>query len=154
MTLTKMTAEDLRIGVEFNSFYTVLFNTMSRGWRIEMPEPGFFVGPLNMNLLLRGVLVEEWPGIYTHPDHGELPFFVDDSPEAVIERLKPVLQEAEGIYAVTITEVRKADEPIRGGWRWHKWGPYLGKHEPQCEYLYDEPEIDSIVTAHIYEVSL
>lgn len=25
-----------------------------------------------------------------------------------------------------------------GGWRWHKWGPYIGKLNPKHEYLDDE----------------
>ena len=30
------------------------------------------------------------------------------------------------------------------GWRWHKWGPYIGTQDPQCEYLADEPEIKEV----------
>jgi hypothetical protein len=40
-----------------------------------------------------------------------------------------------------LVEIRKADQPKRDGWRWHKWGPYIGTHEIQCEYLADEEGI-------------
>lgn len=39
-----------------------------------------------------------------------------------------------------------------GGWRWHKWGPYIGVQKPTTEYLDDEPEIDQVYIFHIYEV--
>lgn len=32
------------------------------------------------------------------------------------------------------------------GWRWHKWGEYIGKHTPCCEYLSDEKGIDYVLT--------
>lgn len=33
-----------------------------------------------------------------------------------------------------------------GGWRWHKWGEYLGVHEPQHEYLSYEKGIDYVLS--------
>jgi hypothetical protein len=39
-----------------------------------------------------------------------------------------------------------------GGWRWHKWGPYIGTQEPKCEYIHDEPEIEEVFTYHVYEL--
>lgn len=32
------------------------------------------------------------------------------------------------------------------GWRWHKWGEYIGKHIPCYEYLSDEKGIDYVLT--------
>lgn len=32
-----------------------------------------------------------------------------------------------------------------GGWRWHKWGEYIGKHTPQYEYLDHESGIDYVL---------
>lgn len=48
-----------------------------------------------------------------------------------------------------VTEVTKAE---KCGWRWHKWGPYIGTKEPQCEYLDDEPEIDRVFCYSVYPV--
>jgi hypothetical protein len=33
-----------------------------------------------------------------------------------------------------------------GGWRWHKWGEYIGVHEPQHEYLSYEQGIDYVLS--------
>lgn len=53
-------------------------------------------------------------------------------------------------FVVTLTEVRRENQSPDGGWRWHKWGPYIGTHEPKHEYLYDE-SIDAVLVYHIYE---
>lgn len=55
------------------------------------------------------------------------------------------------IFAVSFVEIRKSEQPSHGGWRWHKWGEYIGRHDPQCEYLYDEEGIESVFCFHVYE---
>ena len=54
-----------------------------------------------------------------------------------------------GNHVIFYQTIRKESS---GGWRWHKWGQYIGKQEPCCEYLYDEPEIEEIITYSIYQV--
>mgnify|MGYP000984510367 FL=1 len=40
-----------------------------------------------------------------------------------------------------------------GGWRWHKWGEYLGNGTPTCEHLDDEDEFnDGVYVYHMYIV--
>lgn len=56
-------------------------------------------------------------------------------------------------FFVTVELISKESQPKSGGWRWHKWGPYIGTKEPRCEYLYDEPEIDKVVIFELYEIS-
>jgi len=34
--------------------------------------------------------------------------------------------------------IYKKYQPSNGGWRWHKWGKYLGKYKISHEYIYDE----------------
>lgn len=63
----------------------------------------------------------------------------------------PVLQDPQREFVIMLCEVRREDQPDEGGWRWHKWGPYIGTFESQCEYLYDEVGIDSVFCYHIYE---
>lgn len=63
----------------------------------------------------------------------------------------PELEKSDRRFVVTLTSVKKADQPDWGGWRWHKWGPYIGTQNPQYEYLYDEPDIDEVWVYHIYE---
>jgi hypothetical protein len=55
-------------------------------------------------------------------------------------------------YVLSVTKISKATEPPFDGWRWHKWGEYIGTHEPECEYLYDEVGIDAVYVFHIYHV--
>lgn len=56
-------------------------------------------------------------------------------------------------FFISFVEIRKDNQPSDGGWRWHKWGPYVGKQKPMCEYIYDEPDIKNVFTYHIYELS-
>lgn len=75
---------------------------------------------------------------------------VCDSVEQLLAHF-PELEAPGREFVVTLTEVRKADQSPTGGWRWHKWGPYIGNHNPQYEYLYDEEGIDAVLVYHIYE---
>lgn len=38
-----------------------------------------------------------------------------------------------------------------GGWRWEKWGPYIGTQRSVADYLHDEPDIDYVYTFHVYK---
>lgn len=55
-------------------------------------------------------------------------------------------------FIISLSVMVKADQPAEGGWRWHKWGEYIGTKDPQCEYLYNEPEIDQVTLFHILEL--
>ena len=57
-----------------------------------------------------------------------------------------------GNHVILCRKVTKDPKNPCSGWRWHKWGPYIGTQNPQCEYLNDEPEIDEIFTFSIYKV--
>ena len=54
-------------------------------------------------------------------------------------------------FVIMLTAVDRDDQPEHDGWRWHKWGPYIGTFESKCEYLYDEVGIDRVYCYHIYE---
>lgn len=55
-------------------------------------------------------------------------------------------------FVILLTPIFKEDQPKNGGWRWHKWGQYIGKYNPQCEYLYDEDGIDYVYVFNILEI--
>lgn len=76
---------------------------------------------------------------------------VCDSWEQIVERW-PVLVTSPRKFVIGLTEVVKADEPPQGGWRWHKWGDYIGIHEPMEEYLHDEPVVQRVWCFHIIEI--
>lgn len=75
---------------------------------------------------------------------------VCDSVDNLLDKC-PELTKSERKFVVTVTPIRRGDEPKEGGWRWHKWGEYIGKYEPQCEYISDEPEIEEVLIYHVYE---
>lgn len=45
--------------------------------------------------------------------------------------------------AVILVPIRKSNQNERG-WRWEKWGDYIGQQQPMCDYLYDEPTIELV----------
>lgn len=71
---------------------------------------------------------------------------VVDSIDQLFEKFGATIEASPLGHAVGFTEVRRGDQPSDGGWRWHKWGKYHGTREPRCEYLHDEPEIESVMT--------
>ena len=65
---------------------------------------------------------------------------VADSIEQILEYHKDLIEDKVNTYVLSLTPVRqdKSCEGQGGGWRWHKWGKYIGKLNPQYEYLDDE----------------
>lgn len=55
-------------------------------------------------------------------------------------------------FVILMIPVFREDEPENHGWRWHKCGDYIGKFEPQHEYLRDEEGIDFVWVFKIAEV--
>ena len=72
---------------------------------------------------------------------------VCDNVEQVIETFK--LDNADFDFSITMTPIYKSQQCKNGGWRWHKWGKYIGEYEPKHEYLYDE-DIEEVYIFHIY----
>lgn len=86
-----------------------------------------------------------------YPDLGEFGSYgVCDGVENLLSKVT-VLQDEKRKFVVTLTSVKRANQPSDGGWRWHKWGEYIGAHEPQHEYLHDEEGIDEVFCYHVYE---
>ena len=75
---------------------------------------------------------------------------VCDSVDNLLE-VYPELVTSEREFVVNLCEVRKDEQPDEGGWRWHKWGEYIGNQIPTTEYIYDEPLIEQVFCYHIYE---
>jgi len=74
---------------------------------------------------------------------------VCDSPEQLLNMYD--FEADPRTFFIKLTEMRKSEQSSWGGWRWHKWGDYIGKQEPTTEYLYDEPLIDNVFVFHIYQ---
>lgn len=56
------------------------------------------------------------------------------------------------LFTILLTPIFREDQPEYGGWRWHKWGQYIGKFKSRCEYLYDEKGIDYVYCFDIVEI--
>lgn len=76
---------------------------------------------------------------------------VADNHEQIIDRW-PELKTMEQNFIIVLTPVRREDQSDWGGWRWHKWGEYIGTQNPQHEYLYDDTHIDLVYAFSIVEV--
>ena len=72
---------------------------------------------------------------------------VCDSYEQVIDRFG--LNESELEVTVSLTPIYKNEQSETGGWRWHKWGEYIGDKTITSEYLYEEEDIDLV---YVYQV--
>lgn len=62
------------------------------------------------------------------------------------------LYDPERKFVVSLTEIRKDEQPEQCGWRWEKWGEYIGSQNSQADYLFDEPEIECVFAYRIYEI--
>lgn len=100
-----------------------------------------------------------WKVYWDKPDYvpGSIPydlpddFGVCDDYTQILAKW-PELESDPAHFIVALSLVRKADQESEGGWRWHKWGPYIGTKNPQHEYLYDEEDIEEVFCFHIIEL--
>lgn len=92
-----------------------------------------------------------WPiGFEQFPDLSGPSYGVCDHYSQIVDAI-PELNDPDRKFAIAITQVRRGDQPLEGGWRWHKWGEYIGTKTPTTEYLHDEPDIDQVYVYHVYE---
>ena len=56
--------------------------------------------------------------------------------------------DSERKFTVSFSKVVNSEDD---GWRWHKWGPYIGKREIECEYLREQPEIEYVYCFQVHE---
>lgn len=78
---------------------------------------------------------------------------VCDTPEQLYSHVK-FLNILDEDYTVFLTPILKEEEPSHGGWRWHKWGEYIGNQKRiGAEYLYHEPHINLVYVFGIARVT-
>lgn len=103
-----------------------------------------------------------WPEVYAHvrpEENGKVwtihPYGVCDDWRQIFskmaDRMRPYIDSPEP-FVVFVSKIAKKSQPEEGGWRWEKWGEYIGDKQPQYEYLYDEPEIDEVFVFEVYHV--
>jgi hypothetical protein len=102
---------------------------------------GYYMSCLNFDRVVEQFLVRHQ---YFDGGYDEIPevpcYGVCDTPQQFIDRYGEALEAHEANYVVGFAHVRKNPEDAGkgGGWRWHKWGDYIGTREHRCEYLDDE----------------
>ena len=77
---------------------------------------------------------------------------VADDIEQVEEIFFRELEKSQRVFWVEYMHIYRDTQPSEGGWRWHKWGEYIGKQDSKCEYIFNEPEIERIVCYHFHEI--
>lgn len=77
---------------------------------------------------------------------------VADSVEQILAALPSEVIDGPRQYVLNVVQVRREDQHPEGGWRWHKWGAYIGTRVLTHEYLYDESEIEEVWCYQVYQV--
>lgn len=127
-------------------------------------RPGIFnVLGFNFDVSIEGQLSREqmYPPLWEYYHKGEEfsedtclnAYGVCDNVEQILARCPELETDPNRKYVISLSEVRKEDEEPDDGWRWEKWGPYIGTQNRHSDYLYYEPEIESILVYHIYELT-
>jgi len=146
---------------------------------INNPQPGVYMDVgFNFNHMIEdGYLIDDYPDYFPLPEYDptkdckstpeqRLDFFrkrmesgeffgsygVADNLEQILAKYKPYADDPNHYFCISVQEIRKSEEPEWGGWRWHKWGEYIGVQKPQCEYIRDEPIIESVLVFHVLQV--
>lgn len=110
----------------------------------------FLVVGFNFHLYLNGDWLD-WAGHADRPSDLESWYGVCDSVEQFVKRFGSTLESDPHGYCVSFTRVAKAEQPSAYGWRWCKWGPYVGEGEPTTEYLFDEPNFTEVFCFHVHK---
>lgn len=77
---------------------------------------------------------------------------VADNLEQVLAHFDYFVKHPTRRFCIGVVEVVRPENPEpQTGFRWHKWGSYIGIHTPQCEYFNDEEGIPEVMFFHIYE---
>lgn len=79
---------------------------------------------------------------------------VADNIEQIKKYLKKYIDVPDEKYIIAVTPVFQ-HKGEADGWRWHKWGPYIGTLNPQCEYLDDEDfgdDFEYVLCFELYKV--
>lgn len=109
------------------------------------------IGHFNSDLVIYGR-----NGPYDIFEFNGVPVYgVCDSPAQFMEKFGEAAQADSHRLAVFFTHVPKEPANARrgGGWRWRKWGKYVGSGTPTTEYLDDEPEFcDGVYVFHVHDI--
>lgn len=107
------------------------------------------IGHFSFDMCLKagGYKVNDYPTLENIGCYG-----VCDHYSQILDQEPLIQQSPDRKFVIAVSPIVKANQEPSGGWRWHKWGEYIGKHNPQHEYLYNEPDINLVYVYHVYEI--
>lgn len=127
------------------------------GGRPQQVHQGIYITPLNWDHVIHQEIIEEWPDFKPIP-HAEQPYLhcygVCDHWSQVLAAGLQLLTDPRN-FVILLHPVVKTEQPASGGWRWHKWGPYIGMYQKQVEaheYIADTPDVEVVYCYHIYHI--
>lgn len=99
---------------------------------------------------------DQWYKVFS-PTYHKSQYGVADSIEQIKDYFKEEIDDLNRKYFIEFTPVfqDKENKGKGGGWRWHKWGEYIGKLDSKCEYLDDEDfgdDFEYVICFHLCEV--
>lgn len=132
---------------------------------LELDAISALIGRINGNTAIPHEISN---GVYIRPDFGSSSFLnpgykeyprlknigcygVCDNYQQILDLEPDLTNDPNRKFVIRLTSVKKANQSEQGGWRWHKWGEYIGVHEITTEYIYDEPIVEEVFCYHIYE---
>lgn len=122
---------------------------------------GVYLAHINFNHEIGHLIKNDWPSFTGGTDWTDFDYRNDDlfNSYGVVDHWTQLpLKRLDGDdrpLLVFLGRHAKADQSPRGGWRWHKWGPYLGVFREQAaahEYLYDTPDVVEVWSYQVVEL--
>lgn len=91
------------------------------------------------------------------PNYSKVTYGVADNIKQIKEYYKEEISDNDNKYVIALTPVWQDREKkgTFGGWRWHKWGEYIGVLDSKCEYLDDEDfgdDFEYVLVFNIYKI--
>jgi hypothetical protein len=125
---------------------------------------GYNFGYIAEEIEITGIEFDPWfdsgvQGSCLDPNGGghqwEMSNIVCDSVEQAKKHWQAYMDDPEREFMIVVNPVQRnpANAGTGVGWRWKKWGPYIGTHEIQHEFLDDEEGIDKVFLASIIQVN-
>lgn len=121
-------------------------------WSISNFNKNFFEETLNL----------DFENEYWHVKYGDEyvnSYGVADNIEQIKEYYKRQIENKNEKYIISLSPVfqDKENKGKEDGWRWHKWGPYIGELDSKYEYLDDEdfgPDFQGyVICFHCYKIN-
>lgn len=133
------------------SLLTIVFDTLDK--KVEKLFDGIYLNekyPFNFNHFITDCTFNTIINEYIDKLDA---YGVCDNFSQILSKFHNELIESNRNYCIGLTPVVKSEQSEYGGWRWHKWGEYIGNKNPKHEYIYDEDDsIEKVYCYHIYEI--